>query len=254
MLNNVYRLVAALLCFNCFFFVLFYKEKNGRYRTILDLRCDIRAGVGNPGPETNYKKGVQNCVYHFVWKSLYACPKCRDQDVSKVKGECINGTRNITLFRSVPCWGNGAYTDFNVTTEQCVVPTTTCPKCREEDVIQIKGECINGNRNITYARSVPCCGSGAYPNTNVTTEACVEPTVVAYREKQTNSLNKILIGVGIVLIVVLMSVAVFFVYKHRAMKFRYLTLMARNKPMSQLAQEDNERNFVEGEELSTTYK
>ena len=133
-----------------------------------------------------------------------------------------------------------------------------CPKCRPEDVTKITGECINGTRNVTYMRSVPCWGTGEDGENEVKTEKCVTPpvtvvndTVLAYREKKTNKVNKVLIGVGVVVILVLLGVAVFFVYKHRVMKYRYYTLMARDKPMSRLKQEDDDENdFIEDDYLA----
>jgi len=114
-------------------------------------------------------------------------------------------------------------------------------------------------------RSVPCWTKDGVPPT--TTEDCVMPTVtvtvnvtvkvpvngtVAYF-KETNKTNMVLIGVGVVVIVALLAVAGFFVYKHREMKYRYYTLMARNKPMSRLEQEDDEHNFITEDELAAPY-
>jgi len=107
--------------------------------------------------------------------------------------------------------------------------------------------------------SFTCWGTGEDGENEVMTEKCITPTVtvtvngtmVAYRKKQTNKVNNILIGVGVVVILVLLGVAVFFVYKHRVMKFRYYTLMARIKPMSRLKQEDDdENNLLEDDELA----
>ena len=184
---------------NCFFSCLKENNWNGLYRTTLDLRCDVTAGVGNPGPETNYTNIQRGCLYYLVWKSLYACPKCRKEEVTKITGECVNGTRNITYLRSQPCWGTGDDELPPVTSEDCVTPTAT---------------------------------------------------VMAYVSKTSNKVNKILIGVGVVVILVLLGVAAFFVYKHRVMKYRYYTLMARNKPMSRLEQEEDEDNFIEDDELA----
>lgn len=150
---------------------------------------------------------LRNCEYHLVWKSLYACPKCRKGDVTTIRGECINGTRNITYLPSVPCWGTGDGSHEKFKKEPCETPTKTVTVT------------VNG-------------------------------TVVAYRIQKSNKVNKIFIGVGVVVILVLLGVAVFFVYKHRVMKYRYYTLMARNKPMSRLAQEDDEDNLINEDELA----
>ena len=185
-------------------------SKQSRYSTVLDLRCDVTAGVGNPGREYRYTDILRgSCDYHFVWKSLYACPKCRESDVTRITGECINGTRNITYVRSLPCWSEEVVKPS--AKENCVMPT------------------------VTVTVKVPVNGT------------------VAYVVKETNKTNMALIGVGVVVIVVLLAVAGFFVYKHRVMKYRYYTLMARNKPMSRLEQEDDENNFITEDELAATY-
>ena len=185
-------------------------SKESRYSTVLDLQCDVTAGVGNPGRENRYTDIMRGrCQYYFVWKSLYACPKCREGDVTRITGECINGTRNITFVRSVPCWTKDGVPP--TTTEDCVMPT------------------------VTVTVKVPVNGT------------------VGYVVKETNKTNMALIGVGVVVIVVLLGVAGFFVYKHRVMKYRYYTLMARNKPMSRLEQEDDENNFITEDELAGSY-
>lgn len=200
------------LSVSCTFFYVLFKGKHARYSTVLDLRCDVKAGVGNPGLENKYTNIMRGtCQYYFVWKSLYACPKCREGDVTKISGECINGTRNITYMRSVPCW-----------TEEGVPPTT-------------KEECVMPTVTVTVTVKVPVNGT------------------VSYFVKETNKTNMALIGVGVVVIVVLLAVAGFFVYKHRVMKYRYYTLMARNKPMSRLEQEDDENNFITEDELAAPY-
>ena len=182
----------------------------GLYSTVLDLQCDVTAGVGNPGQEKSHIGIMRGyCQYYFVWKSLYACPKCREGDVTRITSECINGTRNITYVRSVPCWTTEDIPP--TTTEDCVIPT------------------------VTVTVKVPVNGT------------------VSYLVKETNKTNMALIGVGVVVIAVLLAVAGFFVYKHRVMKYRYYTLMARNKPMSRLEQEDDERNFITEDELAASY-
>lgn len=179
---------------------------------LLDLRCDVKAGVGNPGPENNYTNILRaNCQYHFVWRSLYACPKCRKNDVTKIYGECINGTRNITYLRSVKCWGTG---------EETAIPTTPEPQ-----------SCVTPTVTVLVNETVP----------------------VAYKVKEKNKVNMALIGVGVVIILALLAVAGYFVYKHRVMKYRYYTLMARNKPMSRLEQEDEDNNFIAEDELDEQY-
>lgn len=88
----------------------------------------------------------------------------------------------------------------------------------------------------------------------VTVRVPVNGTVTyVHLTKNSNKVNMALIGVGVVIILALLAVAGFFVYKHRVMKYRYYTLMARNKPMSRLEQEDDENNFITEDELAEQY-
>ena len=192
-----------------------FLEGSSRYQTTLDLRCDVRAGVGNPAPENNYTSPMRGgCKFYFVWKSLYACPKCRDSDVNRIIGECINGMRNVTYVRKVPCWrpGNDSGLPTTNATEKCETPTSTV-------IVTVKVK---------------------------------ENGTVAYQVLKENKANMALIGVGVVIIVILVGVAAFFVYKHRALKYRYYGMLARNKPMSRLEEED-ESNFIHDDELAQPF-
>ena len=94
------------------FLSLLGRGSQRRYQTTLDLRCNIYADVGNPGPGNNRNGSYFKfpCEYYLVWESLYACPKCQGHEVEKVVGECINGTRKVAFVRSVHCWGCLLYT------------------------------------------------------------------------------------------------------------------------------------------------
>ena len=162
-----------------------------RYKTTLDLRCNVNAGVGNPGPENNPTRMYHGCEYYFVWESLYACPVCKGHEVDKIVGECINGTRNVTFVRSVPCWGTGGHQADETANEPCEMPDTN------------KGK----------------------------------KTRVLYHTQASN-VNKVVIGVCVGVFVVLLGIAIYFVYKHRTLKYRYFNALTRNKPMSRLAEED----------------
>lgn len=194
-------------------------KKSSRYQTTLDLRCDIRAGVGNPAPENNRTSPLSGrCKYVFVWKSLYACPKCRDGDVTRITGECINGSRNVTYFRKLPCWRSGDDSELPLTnaTEECETPTSTV-------IVKVT---VKVKENETNAYQTL---------------------------KEKNKVNMALIGVGVVIIVILVGVAAFFVYKHRALKYRFYGMLARDKPMSRLEEED-ENNFIHDDELAEPYQ
>ncbi|KAK2552323.1 Endosome/lysosome-associated apoptosis and autophagy regulator family member 2 [Acropora cervicornis] len=179
-----------------------------RYQTTLDLRCNIYADVGNPGPENN-RSGYYfkfPCGYYLVWESLYACPKCQGHEVEKVVGECINGTRNVTSVRSVHCWGTGRKDEIEVPIEPCPVVSS------------------------------------------------VNDTIVLYHtEKSSGNAIKIVIGVCVPVILVLLGIVLFFVYRHRTMKYRYFNSLAREKPMSRLAEEDElDEEFNESSPCSKT--
>ncbi|XP_068687640.1 endosome/lysosome-associated apoptosis and autophagy regulator family member 2-like isoform X1 [Montipora foliosa] len=162
-----------------------------RYKTTLDLRCNVNAGVGNPGPENNRTRMYQGCEYYFVWESLYACPVCKGHEVTKIFGECINGTRNVTFVRSVPCWGTGGHQVDETANEPCEMSDTNEGK----------------------------------------------ETRVLYLTQASNVI-KVVIGVCVGVFVVLLGIAIYFVYKHRTLKYRYFNALTRNKPMSRLAEED----------------
>jgi hypothetical protein len=166
----------------------------GKYKTTIDLACDVDAGVGNPGPENNYTQVLRtSCNYYFVWRSLYACPKCRKGDFEKVTHECVAGVANVTISRKVPCWG-----------------------------------------------MVDGVGAGV---SNVSCSTNVHAKLLRVQ----STVNKVLIGVGVVIIIVLIVVAGYFFYKHRDIKYKYYSTLARNKPMSKLEEEEEDFGQVEGD-------
>lgn len=156
------------------------------YNTTVDMICDMKAGVGNPEyNSTNFWQ--TQCTYRFVWRSVYACPKCRPEYFKKVYDVCVKGRQNATYTNAVPCWGD----------------VEEIPKD------PIEGECV---RNVT---------------------------TVDYR-RLTSPVSKVLIGVGVVVIVALVAVGVFFFCKHRNLRYKHFSMVTRNKPMSRLEEEDDE--------------
>lgn len=118
-----------------------------------------------------------------------------------------------------------------------------CPKCKGHEVDKIVGECINGTRNVTFVRSTPCWGTGRKHNNEAASEPCsvvsaVNETVVYQTRKSSSNAIKIVIGVCVTVILVLLGIALVFVYRHRTMKYRYFKSLTRDKPMSRLAEED----------------
>ncbi|XP_031559408.1 UPF0577 protein KIAA1324-like [Actinia tenebrosa] len=169
------------------------RGSQSKYSTTIDLQCDVEAGVGSPGPESNYTQVLRRCNYYFVWRSLYACPKCRKQDFEKVQHQCVDGVANVTISRKVPCWG-------------------------------MVGDLEAGVTNVSCATSI--------------TSKLV---------KVQSTVNKVLIGVGVVVIIALIVIAGYFFYKHRDIRYKYYSALARNKPMSKLEEEEEDYGNVEGD-------
>lgn len=177
-----------------------------RYNTTIDLVCDVDAGLGSPGPETNHTQVFRPpCNYYFKWKSIYACPKCRKGDLEKVTHPCVNGTARVTLERKFPCWGK--LDDMNVgeTYINCTVDGGINHLAKVKRIVEVQ-----------------------------------------------QTVNKILIGVGVVVIIALIVIAGYFFYKHRDIKFKYYHTLARNKPMSRLEEEEEDFGHVEGDVFNDT--
>ena len=99
------------------------------YNTTVDMICDMKAGVGNP--EYNATNFWQTeCTYRFMWRSVYACPKCRPEYFKKVYGPCVEGRQNATYTTAVPCWGD----------------------VQEIPKDPIEGECVRNVTLINYVR------------------------------------------------------------------------------------------------------
>ena len=139
---------------------------------------------------------------------------------------------------------NGSYLKFPCEYYLVWESLYACPKCKGHEVEKVVGECINGTRNVTFVRSVHCWGTGRKDEVEVPIEPCpvvssVNDTIVLYHtEKSSGNAIKIVIGVCVTVILVLLGIVLFFVYRHRTMKYRYFNSFARDKPMSRLAEED----------------
>lgn len=77
-------------------------------RTDVTMVCDPDAGIGMPVPIAGGDTAElepRSCRYSFVWRSTHACPVCVDEDFELVRGECVDGIRNISAKRVRPCAG-----------------------------------------------------------------------------------------------------------------------------------------------------
>ncbi|KAK3697538.1 hypothetical protein QZH41_019779, partial [Actinostola sp. cb2023] len=133
-----------------------------------------------------------------------------------------------------------------------------CPKCRKEDFEKVTHECVNGSAKVTIARKVPCWGTLDGLQVGVNMANCstgsTDETVNTLRTtiRTVTTVNKVLIGVGVVIIVALLIVAGYFYYKHRDIKYKYYGTLARNKPMSKLEEEEEDFGQVEGDVFNDT--
>ncbi|GFR88566.1 UPF0577 protein KIAA1324-like homolog [Elysia marginata] len=69
---------------------------NGR-TSIISLRCDpTEKEEGTIELPPHCSDGTcDGCVFHFLWYTIHACPHCRKEDYSVVKGECVGGEQVI---------------------------------------------------------------------------------------------------------------------------------------------------------------
>ncbi|GFO06316.1 upf0577 protein kiaa1324-like homolog isoform x2, partial [Plakobranchus ocellatus] len=77
---------------------------NGR-TSIISLRCDPKeTGEGEIELPPSCSDGTcDGCVFHFLWRTVHACPHCRLEDYKVVKGECVNGEQVIHYFPPGDC-------------------------------------------------------------------------------------------------------------------------------------------------------
>jgi len=45
------------------------------------------------------------CEANFVWRTLYGCPVCNDNDYKKTYGDCVSGSQSVVLTRQTNCNG-----------------------------------------------------------------------------------------------------------------------------------------------------
>lgn len=78
--------------------------KSGR-STIITLRCDISAkGVGQLELPPKCSDGTcDGCNFHFLWRTVHACPVCDENSYKEVRGECIKGEQEIHLIGPSYC-------------------------------------------------------------------------------------------------------------------------------------------------------
>lgn len=109
---------------------------------------------------------------------------------------------------------------------------------------------------MTYARRVPCWGPVDGMEAGESLQNCTDNTINFEHVKKIievhQTINKVLIGVGVVVIIALLVIAGYYFYKHRDFKYKYYGTLARNKPMSRLEEEEEDFGHVEGDMFHDT--
>ena len=75
--------------------------------TIISLKCDKNLdGEGEilVPPKCIYGT-CDGCNFHFLWKTMYACPKCGKTDFNRIVGECSDGSQSILYTKPDHCLG-----------------------------------------------------------------------------------------------------------------------------------------------------
>ncbi|BFZ10557.1 hypothetical protein BsWGS_13596 [Bradybaena similaris] len=77
---------------------------NGR-TSIISLRCDAaQTGTGAIELPPKCTDGTcDGCTFHFLWRTIHACPKCVREDYRVIKGECVHGEQMVHYFPPENC-------------------------------------------------------------------------------------------------------------------------------------------------------
>lgn len=158
------------------------------------------------------------------------------------------GTYNTTVNMICDMKAGVGNPEYNATTlwrTQCTFSFTwrslyACPKCRPEYFKKVYDACVNGRQNATYTAVIPCWGDVKEIPTDPIEGECIKNITLVNIKRVANTVNKVLIGVGVVVVVALVVIAVVFFCKHRNLRFKYFSMITRNKPMSRLEEEEDE--------------
>jgi len=95
---NNRHLLLYLLCFVIHRFTPACRR--GR-TTIVTMRCDLQhAGNGTVELPSKCPDGTcDGCVYLFLWKSQFACPRCSRDNFTEVVEECSGGKQKVVLLK-----------------------------------------------------------------------------------------------------------------------------------------------------------
>ncbi|KAK3769646.1 hypothetical protein RRG08_004898 [Elysia crispata] len=73
--------------------------------SIISLKCDpSEKEKGKIELPPRCSDGTcDGCLFHFLWRTVHACPHCRKEDYKIVKGECVSGKQAIHYFPPGDC-------------------------------------------------------------------------------------------------------------------------------------------------------
>jgi len=74
-------------------------ETGETFTSRINLICDLDEGDGWP----TFVQIFRGCEVIFQWKSRYACSKCLDDQIDKLKGGCHDGFRDVREFATANC-------------------------------------------------------------------------------------------------------------------------------------------------------
>jgi len=140
----------------------FYGTAAQPRRTNITLICDTNAGIGTPRPEfnTTVEVPVHSCQYHFIWRSLYACPLCTVEDYHTSLSQCVNGKKAQTQTAIADCWDPNPPASVYI---DCL----SCPAAADGSICGSHGRCDDTDGTCSCDRTwdgADCdvCASGYY--------------------------------------------------------------------------------------------
>eukprot|EP00730_Choanoeca_flexa_P003671 TRINITY_DN11471_c1_g1_i3.p1 TRINITY_DN11471_c1_g1~~TRINITY_DN11471_c1_g1_i3.p1 ORF type:complete len:1006 (+),score=140.94 TRINITY_DN11471_c1_g1_i3:90-3020(+) len=101
---------------------------DGYYHTNVELICDPQAGLGQPTYEGTSPRNYYDCSYSFIWRSVYGCPLCGDDDYLVTRSDCIDGRQRVSYEPKIDCLGE------------------------REDTVQLCSDANNSNSNASNNR------------------------------------------------------------------------------------------------------
>ena len=114
---------------------------DGKKRSMnVTILCDPSAGKGEPLPPPTRMIETESCGYNVVWKSIYGCPVCSEEDIEYTYTPCVESKRQkIARWRNNPkrCHGGIELPAPETVATGC----TTATICSAGEYVTESGEC-----------------------------------------------------------------------------------------------------------------